>query len=199
MDKEEKPTDQVESENTENVEGSESGDRDSEQLGEGGLKALKSERQSRKAAERKITELEQQLANLGKSAEEQQLDRVRTEAVAETRTQLGTKIVQLSVKTLAAEKGINADLAAKLIDTSTINIDADGGVDSDALSSQIDELVEKFPELRAKRDWGKADQGSQGRPPEPTQLTQTDLSNMTPQQIMQAKKEGRLNHLLKGQ
>lgn len=190
-------TDVAEQETTEvDTEGSESGDRDSELLGENGMKALKSERQSRKAAERRITELENQISDLGKSTAEQELDRVRAEAATETRSQLSASIVHLAVKQLAQAKGVSADLAARLIDTAKVEVGVDGSVDSEALETQLDELVEKFPELGAKsKVFGSADQGARSLAAV-NQVTRADLDNMTPAEITQARREGRLDDLL---
>lgn len=57
-------------------------------------------------------------------------------------------------------------------------------------------LVTLVAPSQPKRFQGGADAGPKGAPTGPSQLTSADLSRMTPEQIVTAKAEGRLNTLL---
>ena len=77
-------------------------------------------------------------------------------------------------------------------------MDDDGEVDADALTAAIDDLISRKPHLgatTAPRFQGGADQGARGKAAKPSQLSQNDLNSMTPAQILEAAKLGRLDKI----
>ena len=64
-----------------------------------------------------------------------------------------------------------------------------------SLRDQIRALLAEDPSL-LRPHFGDADQGAARQPSGPTQLTAEDIKNMTPAQLNQARREGRLDNLL---
>ena len=164
----------------------------------GAKKALTAERTARKAAEKALNALKAELALKDKPAEEQALEAARNEARTEATTKANERIVRAEVKAAATGKVKNPALALKLIDTSGIDVDDDGEVDSDAVNQAITDLLTEYPELAAdgSKFTGSADQGAKGKPSKPAQLSEQDLTSMTPEQVVAARKSGQLNTLL---
>lgn len=97
-------------------------------------------------------------------------------ALAESRTESLRSRVALA-------KGLPSDLADRL-----------RGDDEDSLLEDADRLLA----MVKPRGPGDIDQGPRETGRKPRQLTKADLNGMTPQQIVAAKKEGRLSALLTG-
>lgn len=175
-------------------------------LGDPGKKALDAERKARRDAEKAAkaaAEREQQLqAELEKfrqdamSEQEKALEQARKEAAEAARNEILTDLRQerLTTRVEAAATGKFADPkdAAAFLDLSSLDPD-----DPDAISAEIDRVLEAKPYLKASATQapGDIDQGPRGDG-QPLQLTRDDLKTMTPDEIVQAKAEGRLNHLL---
>lgn len=90
--------------------------------------------------------------------------------------------------------------ALAFIDLDKFEVSEDGSVDADEIADAIDTLIQNKPHLSAatvKRFQGTGDGGAR-KATGPSQLTRADLANMTPEQITQAKKDGRLKTLLSG-
>ena len=64
-----------------------------------------------------------------------------------------------------------------------------------SLKEQLRELLAEDPSL-LRPHFGDADQGAARQPSGPTQLTAEDIKGMTPAQLNQARREGRLDNLL---
>ncbi|MEV4777462.1 hypothetical protein [Microbacterium sp. LWH12-1.2] len=163
-------------------------------------KALDAERKLHKEAAKRAAALEQQLADKDKPADELAIETARREAREEVQKSANERIARLEVKAALAGKVSNPALALRLIDTSAIEVDADGEVDADAIDAAIATLLADAPELavKAARFQGGADQGTKGKASAPAQLSKSDLSNMTPEQIVAASEAGQLTSLLKG-
>lgn len=164
-----------------------------------GLKtALATERKLRRDAEREARDLKTERDNANLQPDEKALADARREAAAEATSKANTRIVRAEVKAAAVGKVKNPALALKLIDMSGIDVDDDGEVDPDALQAAIADLLTEYPELAAdaSRFGGGADQGARGKGAAASQLTQQDLDSMTPEQIGEARKSGRLNKIL---
>lgn len=139
-------------------------------LGEAGKKALQAERQraneaekARKAAEQKVSELEERLTKLEADAmsdQEKAIAKARKEAEDEARKDERAKwantIRAAKAEVAAAGKLANPKLATKLIDLSSIEVSDDGVVDDKALTKAIDALLESEPYLAT---------GAGGKPP----------------------------------
>lgn len=91
-----------------------------EALGEGGLKALNSERDARKVAEQKVKELEKQITDSKKSAEELAAENLETEKSG----RLAAEARALKYE-VAAEQGLELKLASRLSGTTRDELVAD--------------------------------------------------------------------------
>lgn len=150
-----------------------------ESLGDAGKKALDAmkakwhaERDARKALEARIAELEG-----GKQPADM-------------------RVLRAEIKAAAVGKMVDPSDAYKFLDLDALDAD-----DTDAIAKAVDALLEAKPYLAAKtgpRFQGTGDGGAAGTKPALPQLTREDLKNMTPAQIIEAKRAGRLNNLLKG-
>lgn len=150
--------------------------------------------------ERKLREATEALADKDKPADELAIETARREARAEAQKSANERIARLEVKAALAGKVSNPALALRLIDTSAIEVDGDGEVDADAIEAAIATLLADAPELAMKqaRFQGTADQGTKGKASAPSQLTKSDLTNMTPEQIVAAFDAGQMTNLAKG-
>lgn len=163
----------------------------------GAKKALVTERNARKAAESALKALQQQLADKDKPAEEQAIaERIRV-ATTEATSKANQRLIAAEVRAAATGKVKNPALALKLIDTSGIDVSDDGEVDSDALNDAITTLLAEYPELAAdgSKFGGGADQGAKGKASKPSQLSRQDLTKLTPDEVLQADRDGRLDTL----
>ncbi|MFZ4843947.1 hypothetical protein [Mycetocola saprophilus] len=175
------------------------------QLGEAGKKALEAERAARKLADKaakasaaELATLKAELALKEKPESEQELARVRAEAKAESDAAANKRILRSELR--AAAKGKLADPAdvGLYIDLDEFAVGEDGEVDSSALDAAIADLIESKPHLAAtpeRRFGGSADLGAKGRQNAPAQLTRSDLSTMTPAEVLAADRNGQLDKL----
>lgn len=185
-------------------EGDDDGDPDDdegrEQLGDKGQKALDRMKAKRKADRARIRELEQQLAakDSGDAGGDRGNGRTPQSTTADKKAD--RRIVRSEVK--AAAKGVLADPkdALTFLDLDQFEVDENGDVDEDEIADAIAELVEKKPYLAAqggRRFQGTAGGGS-GNRSRPKQLTKADIDRLTPEQIIEARRKGQLDGLLKG-
>lgn len=189
-------TDETETETTDVVEEVE----DQEEVADpaAGLKtALQKERQARKAAEKRARELEQERADRDKPDDEKKLDEVRREAAAEATAKANKRLIAAEFRSAAAKRVKDPRIAVKLVDLEGIEVDDDGEVDADGINAALDALLDEYPDLAPSRFEGSADQGGKGKDvaKPPAQLTRDDLKNMSPDAIIQAEKDGRLDRL----
>lgn len=189
-------TDETETETTDVVEEVE----DQEEVADpaAGLKtALQKERQARKAAEKRASELEQERADRDKPDDEKKLDEVRREAAAEATAKANKRLIAAEFRSAAAKRVKDPRIAVKLVDLEGIEVDDDGEVDADGINAALDALLDEYPDLAPSRFEGSADQGGKGKDvaKPPAQLTRDDLKNMSPDAIIQAEKDGRLDRL----
>jgi hypothetical protein len=121
---------------------------------------------------------------------------IRDEAAADSlRDRALDKIEAKAARLLANPEDARVFLASKLDDF----IGA-GTVDVNAISDALADLIKARPYLGvtqgdSKRFKGTADGGAKGNAGKP-QLTKADLKSMTPDAILSAKAEGRMNNLL---
>lgn len=191
-------TEEVETTTEDQIEEVESDEQEPEEDPTAGLKkALAAERKAHKDAARELRTLKEERELASKAPDEQALALARREAAQEATTAANSRIVRAEIRAAAATRVKNPALAVKLIDASAIEVDDDGDVDADALNSAIDTLLTDYPELAVSAPgFGSADQGAKRRAAAPTQLTKNDLENMTPQEINDARRAGRLDKIL---
>lgn len=161
-----------------------------------GLKtALQKERQIKRDLEKRVKQLEQEIADRDKPAEELAVEQARREAEAEVLARANARIAAAEFRVLARERGIDPEVAVRLADLSAVEVGESGDIDAGSLASALDSVIEKFPSLVPSRFQGTADQGARGKDVKPSQLSREDLKDMTPEQVLQADREGRLDRL----
>lgn len=182
----------------------ENDDAGTENLGDAGKRALDamkgkwhSERDKRRELEARIATLES--ASGGSTTDEPTADEIRTQAAREATAKANTRILKSEIKAAAAGKLADPSDAALYLDLASFEVDANGDVDADEISDAIEDLLTRKPHLAATarpRFQGSGDGGAARKAAGPSQLTESDLDRMSPEQISKAKREGRLNKLL---
>ena len=134
---------------------------------------------------------------------EAKLKAVYEKAAQDTIAGLQKQVLQANVTAAATGKLINPGDALKLIDFSDLTADDQGGYDQTAISKKIDDLVAAHPYLaQGGNKAGLAGiippSGARDGDHQAGQLTRDDLKNMTPKQIDEARRKGRLDDLLAG-
>ena len=166
---------------------------------EGLKKALKAERLARREAERKARDLEAEKESAGKEPAEQALDQARREAAAEAVKEANKRILRSEIRAAAKGRLADPDDAFAYVNVDEFEVGEDGDVNSEAIEDAISDLLARKPYLAADsgaKFRGSADQGARGRQSAPSQLTANDIKTMTPQEIVKAQEEGRLNKIL---
>jgi hypothetical protein len=173
-----------------------------ESLGDAGKRALdsmKAERNASKEARAEIARMNEAKESAGKPAEEQALDAARREATLEATTKANERILRSELRAAAKGKLADPTDAQLYIDLSEFEVGEDGEIDSDALDDAIDALLARKPHLTAgtpRRFEGDGDQGAGGKTARVVQLTESDISTMSPEAINKARKSGQLDKLL---
>lgn len=185
---------------------------DDESLGPKGEKALKAEKDKRRAAQAELREwkaLGLKPADIKKILDDRKgdedkpdVDKIRNDAKAEAQAELMESRVLDKIEAKAGKLFADPDDAAALLmkDRDADEFLDDGKIDVEAIEDALKELLEKKPYLAAqggKRFQGGADGGAR-KDSRPAQLTRADLAQMSPQEIEKARKEGRLERLLSG-
>lgn len=170
-----------------------------DKLGDAGKKALDSmkskwqrERDARKALEAKLAE--------GAKKDDQVQDpaEIRKQAQAEARAEVLNERALDKVETKAAKLFADPEDARALLAGRVADFVDDGQVDVEAIEDALADLLKKKPHLAAtasKRFNGSADGGAR-KGSKPDQLSRDDLKKMTPDQVVKAQAEGRLNDLM---
>jgi hypothetical protein len=175
-----------------------------DQLGDAGKRALDSmkakwreERDQRRALEARIAELE---TPKGSGDNDQpDPDAIRREAAREALSKANARILKSEIKAAAAGKFADPADALAFLDVSKFDVSDDGEVDADEITDAIEELLTRKPHLAATarpRFQGSGDGGAARKASGPRQLTMDDLKGMSPEQVVKAKREGRLNSVL---
>lgn len=175
-------------------------------LGDAGKRAIdamkereKKARADARAAIARAEAAEKALANKDKPADEVALDAARAEERAEANKKANERILRADLRAAATGKLADPTDAALYLDLSEFTVTDDGDTDSDALNEAITDLLSRKPHLAAgkpARFDGGADQGAKGKEAKTSQLTVADTESMTPAEINQARREGRLNKAL---
>ncbi len=135
-----------------------------------------------------------------KSDDQPDVDQIREQTRAEVRAEAAKERVVDKIEAKAARAFADAEDAVAILMRTHDAEDFldDGKVDVEAIQEALDELLEKKPHLAVqdgKRFKGTPDGGAR-KAARPGQLTRDDLSRMSPQDIVKAKAEGRLNDVL---
>lgn len=171
-----------------------------EALGDPGKKALdamKAERNAERAARRELeAERDALRAQVeGREAEfaaQQERDRIQADALAKANDRIKRSEVRLAAKGKLADP----EDALAFIDLSLIEVGENGDVDGAAIEDAIADLISRKPHLAVNQPIGSADQGVGAGNESLRQVTAAELESMTPEQVNQARREGRLANLL---
>lgn len=120
-------------------------------------------------------------------------------AIAETANR---RIASAEIRAAAAGRLADPDDALAYIDASSFTVSDDGNVDGAAVRAALDELVSRKPYLAADRGrfQGGTDGGARASDGNSlSQLTRSDMERMTPEQIVEARQNGRFARLLSGE
>lgn len=171
-------------------------------LGDPGKKALDAMKAERNAERARRRELEAELESFkrerdlaDKSVEEQAIEQARQEARTEERLRANARVIKSEVRLAAKGKLADPDDAIAFIDLTQFDVNDDGEIDGAAVDDAIADLIARKPHLAAKQAVGSADQGERDSGAI-RQVTAAELETMTPEQINQARRDGRLNNLL---
>lgn len=173
-------------------------------LGDKGKRALdamkakaRSERERRKAAEAELQTFKAGTAGAGEDAIREQ---ARAEARAEAlRERALDRLEVKAARLLADPEDARTLLSGRLDDF----IDGDA-IDNDAITEALEDLLKRKPYLAANPNGGKprfegtGDGGARKGATGPKQLTESDVKNMTPEQIDNARRKGQLRDYLGG-
>jgi len=170
-----------------------------EALGNAGKKALDAMKAERNSARRELAAAREALEAAkaeaeGRSAEFEADRKARADADA----RFNERILRAEIKAEAKGKLSDPDDAFKFLNLSEFDVSGDGDVDSTSIADAISSLIASKPYLAVQdgpRFGGSADAGPRNADA-PTQLTEGDLARMTPAQINEARRAGRLNRLL---
>ncbi|MEH0426623.1 hypothetical protein QBB34_09870 [Streptomyces stelliscabiei] len=166
-----------------------------DQLGDKGKRALASMKGKWRSERDKRRDLERQLASKDQGGGDDAVAKATAAATAAA----NTRIVKAEIRAAAAKKLADPRDALKFLDLEQFEVDADGEVDAEEIAEAIETLIKDKPYLAAatgRRFQGSGDGGAARKAGRPKQLTQRDLKNMTPDQIVKAQNDGRLDDLL---
>lgn len=194
--------------------GTEGGERTGDQgdgLGDAGRAALQKERAARKEAEKARRALEAEIAAIREQAQQSsdeaakkaEADRIRQEATEAATARANERILAAEVRAAAAGKLSDPADALRFLDMKDFEVAEDGSVDAGEISGAISDLIKSKPYLAATAQGfqGSGDNGSRGgKPGGPPQITSREaLRKMSSAEIVKARKEGRLEKLLRGE
>jgi hypothetical protein len=193
---EELDTDDLDAEGTDETAGEES-------LGDAGKKALDSMKSKwkaaaaeAKAAKAEAAALRAEKENAGKEPDEQKLEAARNEAKAEATAAANKRILKSEIRAAAAGKFADPSDAFAYLNLEDFDVDENGDVDEEAIADALAELLKKKPYLAAQGATVQFD-SARGKTRPAGQITSRDqLKTMTPKQIQEARKAGRLDTLL---
>lgn len=179
------------------------GENQPEGLGDAGKKAIDAMKAERNQAREDAKRLQAEVAQLKAKEEgreaEYQAELERQKVKDEALEKANTRIVKAEVRALAAGKLADPNDALQFLDLSSVEVSEDGAIDIAVVEQLIADLLTSKPYLAAqsgKRFEGQADGGPRNVGSQTRQLTQAELSELTPEQINKARKDGQLNHLL---
>ena len=136
----------------------------------------------------KITQAESDTERAIREAKEQ--------ATNEVKATYQTRAVRDAARAAAAGRWVRPEQAVLLVDLNDLDPDADDF--DDEVQSRLDAYLAENPHraVPSETPSGSTDAGSRTPPSKPGQLSRTDLSNMTPEDINKARLDGRLDELM---
>jgi len=178
-------------------------------LGPQGEKALQAEKDKRKqaaakarAAEAENAKLKAELEKLrgdgGKKDDGPSAEELKAEARKEAQAEVLKERALDKLETKAAKLFADPEDARALLASHVDDFIDDGKIDEDAIKSALEDLLKRKPHLAAtaQRFSGSADGGARKGSGKPAQVTEQQLKTMTPDEIVKARLDGRLNDLM---
>lgn len=172
-----------------------------EQLGDAGKKALDVMKTKRNEYRDQLRAAQAEIEKLRNGATkdgEPSADEIRRQAEQAAAAKANARIVRSEIRAAAAGKLADPKDALTFLDASKFEVAENGDVDSEEIADAIDDLLKSKPYLAAataKRFQGTGDGGA-ARKAGVKQVTEAELKTMSPEAIVKAQKEGRLNSLL---
>ncbi|MGK5496385.1 hypothetical protein [Streptomyces sp. URMC 125] len=124
---------------------------------------------------------------------ERALEQARTEGRQSALSEVGARLVDAELRAQAATAGVQLP-PAEFINTAKF-LNEDGTPNSELISQFVSSIPKPTAGPEFSQDIGLGRQGS----PIAGQLTREDLSRMTPAEIVAARKEGKLDALMRGE
>lgn len=147
----------------------------------------------------------EQLKAASLSDQEKAVAEARTTASTETAQRFHERLFAAEVRATAAGRLADPELlsdpvvAQRLLGFEELPVAEDGTVDAGAVAKALDALLEAQPYLAPSNPTpprpGSGEQGPRGATPG-AQLTREDLKSLSPDEIVKAKADGRLNDLM---
>lgn len=171
-----------------------------DELGDAGKRALdamkakwQAERDRRKVAEAKLATPD--------DAKKDDVDpvKLREQARAEARAEVLRERALDKIEAKASKLFADPEDARALLAGQVEDFCDDGKLDMDAIEDALESLLKKKPHLAATaapRFNGSADGGARKGSGKPSQLTESDLKRMSPDQIVDARRKGQLDELM---
>lgn len=131
-----------------------------------------------------------ELKKAGMTDAEKALADAKVAARAEALNEVSGKLAAAALLAAGAKEGV--DLSSEVDDLNLAKFIKDGDVDTEAVASYVARQKGRKPRGRSAGELGM---GQQSDAPK-GQVTEAELKRMTPEQIVKAQNEGRLNHLL---
>lgn len=171
-----------------------------EPLGEGGMKALRAERELRKAAEkaaRDAQEAAEELRAASMTDQDKALQEATEAAKREALAELSGELLDAALAAELAGKVVDPDVARRLLVSDEL-IGENGRPDPTKITAAVSELLETAPYLAPAPASAPPSVPTGSRNGAKAQLNRSDLATMSPEQITEARRDGRLDVLLAG-
>lgn len=172
-----------------------------DQLKDAGKQALQRMKDRLKAERAKRVQAEKDLAAArAPKGDDADADSIRTQAETAATQRANARIVRADVRAAAAGRLSDPSDALRYIDLEQFDVDDDGATDEDAIREAVDDLLEHRPYLAAQgqRRHGDGGNGPRGTSRPKPQLTREELKRLSPQERLDAQKDGQLADLLSG-
>lgn len=167
-------------------------------LGDKGQETLAKERTLRREAEKAAKTLQAQLEELQKgqmSETEKAIAEAKKSARIEVLAEVGGELVESAMRVQLAGRAADVDAAIDAVDRSKF-LTEDGRPDTKKIGDWVDRCFPKQEQTRRQKDLGQGNRG--GGDTSPQIRDRADIKNMTPKQITEARRAGRLDDLMSG-
>lgn len=130
----------------------------------------------------------------GMSDQEKAVAAAEAKGLAQAKAEFGEKLAAAAVLAAGAKESI--DLSDEIEDLNLKRFIKDGDVDAEAVSAYVARQKARTPSRPSRKSAGELGVGPQNDNGSKHQITEDQLSKMSPEAIVKAQSEGRLNDLL---